>query len=175
MARRHMRLIVDAARKHAGASIYRARFQPVLQRGASLFRDLELDRTAGLVLDNRRAVSHLTTCRDVVDPKANEIATAKLAVDGEIEHRQIAFAVLDLKPDTNGPGLFRPQGTLLSVKTAFVPWRTQGIAFRIEQADAGWRTRAVATRPRHQDRGFSGSHGDSPATSNPRRPVAAWS
>jgi hypothetical protein len=39
----------------------------------------------------------MTAYSDVVEPKADEIATAKLAVDGEVEHRQIAFAVLDLK------------------------------------------------------------------------------
>ena len=57
----------------------------------------------------------------VIDPKADEIATAQLAVDGEVEHRQIAFAALDLKSDTNGPDLFRPNGTLLANQTAFVP------------------------------------------------------
>jgi hypothetical protein len=34
---------------------------------------------------------------DVIDPKADEIAAPKLTVDGEVEHRQIAFAVPDLK------------------------------------------------------------------------------
>jgi hypothetical protein len=33
---------------------------------------------------------------DVVDPTANEIAAAQLAIDGEIEQRQIALAVLHL-------------------------------------------------------------------------------
>jgi hypothetical protein len=40
LARRHVRLIVDSAWKYVRASISRARFQPVFQRGASLFRDL---------------------------------------------------------------------------------------------------------------------------------------
>ena len=53
LTRRQVRLIVDSARKNVGASIRRARFQPVLQRGAGLFRDLELNRTVRLVLDNR--------------------------------------------------------------------------------------------------------------------------
>jgi hypothetical protein len=57
----------------------------------------------------------------VIDPKAHEIAAAQLAVDGGVEHRQIAFAALNLKSDTNGPDLFRPKGTLLANETAFVP------------------------------------------------------
>jgi hypothetical protein len=117
-----MRLIVDAARKDLKASICRARIQPVLQRTPGLFRDLELNRTAGLVLDDRCSISHATAGGDVVDPKAEEIAAAQLAVDGEIEHRQIAFATLNLKSDPNGPDLFRPKGTLLANETAFVPY-----------------------------------------------------
>src|SRR5271165_1578563 len=76
LASRQMGLVVDAAREDVGASICRAHVQPVLQRGSGLFRDLELNRTAGLMLDNRRPVSHVTARSDVVDPKADEIAAA---------------------------------------------------------------------------------------------------
>ena len=103
-ARRKVRLVVDVAREDVGASIRRSRVQPLLQRGAGLLHDLEQNRPAGLVLDNRRPVSHAASRGDVVDPKANEIAAAQLAIDGEIEQRQIALALLHLKPDTNGPG-----------------------------------------------------------------------
>jgi hypothetical protein len=74
----------------------------------------------------------VTADSDVIDPKADEIAAAKLAVDGEVEHRQIAFAVLDLKSDTNGPDLFRPKRALLANETALVPRRSRMIAFSIE-------------------------------------------
>jgi hypothetical protein len=73
------------------------------------------------MLDNRRAVSHAAAGSYVIDLKADEIAAAQLAINGEVEHRQIAFAALHLKPDTNGPDLFRPKGTLLANETAFVP------------------------------------------------------
>ncbi len=107
-----------------GASTCGARFQPVLQRGAGLLRDLKLNRTASLVLDDCRPVPHMTAHGDVTDQQADEIAATKLAVDGEVEYRQMAFVSLDLKWDTNGPDLFRPQKTLLSDKTALVPRRT---------------------------------------------------
>jgi hypothetical protein len=91
---------------------------------------------------------------DVIDTKADEIAAPKLTVDGEVEHRQIAFVVLDLKSDPNGPDLFRPQGTLLSDETAFVPRRTQGIAFRIDFDGHGRPPRPTAPphRPRSEGR-----------------------
>jgi hypothetical protein len=91
-----------------------------LQRGAGLLHDLELNRTPGLVLDNRRPVSHAAARGDIIDPKTDEIATAQLAVDGEVKQREIALAVLNLRSDANGPDLFRPQGTLLADETAFV-------------------------------------------------------
>jgi hypothetical protein len=52
----------------------------------------------------------VTARGDVIDPKIDEIAAAQLAVDGEIEERQIALAAFHLKPDTNGPDFFRPRG-----------------------------------------------------------------
>jgi hypothetical protein len=92
-----------------------------LQRGSGLFRELKLNRTTGLVLDYRRALSDAAARSYVIDPKADEVAAAKLAVDGEVEHRQIAFAALHLKSNTNGPDLFRPQETLLANERALVP------------------------------------------------------
>jgi hypothetical protein len=83
---RQMGLVVDAAWKDVGTSIWRADAQPVLQRGWGLFRDLKLNRPAGLVLDNRRPFSHTAARSYVVDPKADEIATAKLAINREVEH-----------------------------------------------------------------------------------------
>ena len=53
LASRQMGLVVDSARKDVGASICGTHVQPVLQRGSGLFRDLKLNRTAGLVLDDR--------------------------------------------------------------------------------------------------------------------------
>ncbi len=109
-----MGLVVDAARKDVGASMCGAHVQPVLQRGSGLFRDLKLNRTAGLVLDNRHPVSHVAAGSHVIDPKADEIAASQLTVDSEVEHRQIAFAAFNLKSDTNGPDLFRPKRALLA-------------------------------------------------------------
>jgi hypothetical protein len=78
----------------------------------------------------------VTANGDVIDSKADEIATAKLAVDGEVEYRQIAFAALDLKSDTNGPELFWSERALLSDKTALVP-RRAGIDFLLDLGGDG--------------------------------------
>ena len=57
--------------------------------------------------DNCPTVSDMTAKGDVIDSKTNEIATPKLAVDGEVQHREIAFPVPDLEADANGPDLLR--------------------------------------------------------------------
>ena len=74
LASRHMRLSRDATRKDVRAAIHWARAQPVLQRGSGQFRDLELNRMAGLVLDDRRPVPNVSAGRYVIDLKADEIA-----------------------------------------------------------------------------------------------------
>ena len=129
LASRYMRLIVDAARETAGASICRSRAQPILQRGSSLFRDLELNRPTGLVLDDGRPGSHMAADGDIVNPKADEIAAKQLAVDSEVEQRQVPFAVLDLKSDANGLDLFRPKRALLADERALVPRHARSAPF----------------------------------------------
>jgi hypothetical protein len=73
----------------------------------------------------------MTAQSDVIDPKSNEIATTQLAVDGEVEQRQIALAVLELQPDANGPDLLRLKRALLADETAFVPRNAQRGALRL--------------------------------------------
>ena len=98
-----MRLILDSARKDVGAPICRSRVQPVLQRGASLLRDFELNRTAGLALYDCRPVSHVSANGDVIDPKADEIAAPKLAVDGEVEHGEVTHSAPDHQVSSDRP------------------------------------------------------------------------
>jgi hypothetical protein len=89
------------------------------------------------MLDNRRSVSHSAAGGYVIDSKTHEIAAAQLAIDGEVEHRQIAFAAPDLKSDTNGPDLFRPKGTLLANETSFVPCDARRSAFDVDVGGHG--------------------------------------
>jgi hypothetical protein len=43
------------------------------------------------------AIDGISMGGDVVDLESHDIATAQLAVDGEIEHRQVSGSPLDLK------------------------------------------------------------------------------
>jgi hypothetical protein len=69
-----------------------------------LLRDLELDRSAGFLLNDRGTVLHTTADAEVAGAELHEITAAQLAVDSEIEQRKIACPLFKLEPDADGPG-----------------------------------------------------------------------
>jgi hypothetical protein len=94
---------------------------PVSDREPRLFGDFELDRPAGLLLDHGRAIPHRAADTHVIDPQGDQIAAAQLAVDRQVEQREIALSNLKLKPDPDGPDLFRLERALLTDQAALVP------------------------------------------------------
>lgn len=65
--------------------------------------DLNLDRSLGLVLHDDGARCELNAVADVADPQGNEVATPELAVDAQVEERQLAHAVLHLESHPKCP------------------------------------------------------------------------
>jgi hypothetical protein len=55
------------------------------------------------------------------DLQANEIAASELAVDRKVEQGEISFPALQLKPNPNGPDIFRLERALLADQAALVP------------------------------------------------------
>jgi hypothetical protein len=92
-----------------------------MDRGPSLLRDFELDRSPCLYLDYGATVAHPAAGAYVVDLQADEIATSELAVDREVEQGKISFAALQLKPNPNGPDIFRLERALLADQATLVP------------------------------------------------------
>jgi hypothetical protein len=95
--------------------------QPIMDRGPGLLHDFELDRSPCLFLDHGATVSHPAASAYVVDLQADEIATSELAVDREVEQGKISFPTLQLKPNPNGPDIFRLERALLADQAALVP------------------------------------------------------
>src|ERR1700693_6465285 len=58
-----------------------------------LLGDFEPDRNAGLFLPDGGAIDGVSMGCDVVDLESHDIAPAQLAVDGEIDHRQVSGCV----------------------------------------------------------------------------------
>ena len=69
---------------------------PGLKCLASLFGQLEAYRSPGLVLQHSCPREHLVSMGDIPDAQCDKVASAQLAIDGEIEQGKIAQPVLDL-------------------------------------------------------------------------------
>jgi hypothetical protein len=93
---------------------------------AGLFGDLKADRTPGFLLPNGGSLHGVAMRRNVLDFQAHHIATAKLAVDGEIEQSKVAHLVLHLQPGADRPDVLGLQGRFRANKLAFVPGPASG-------------------------------------------------
>jgi hypothetical protein len=118
---REMRLGSETAREQVAPVPEFDLRQPIMDRGLSLLHDLELDRSPCLFLDHGATVSHTAAGAYVVDPQTDEIATSELAVGREVEQGKISFPALQLKPNPNGPDIFRLERELLADQAALVP------------------------------------------------------
>lgn len=86
-----------------------------------MFGDFKLHRSSGLALRDPRSRPHLVALHHVFDPQVDEIAAAQLAINGQIEERQVTHAVGNLKPDANGPNFAGLQRRLLARHPTFIP------------------------------------------------------
>lgn len=71
-----------------------------------LFRQFKLYRPLSFALHDHCPWLNLTAMDDIANPEIDQIAAAQLAIDGEIEERQISNAMVVLKVNTNGPDVF---------------------------------------------------------------------
>ena len=68
--------------------------------------------------------------RHVIDAQRDEVAAAQFTVNGEIEHCQVARALLQVQPGTYRPDVTGPQGRLWASHLSLVPGRGQRNWFR---------------------------------------------
>jgi hypothetical protein len=104
----------------------------ILERRPRLLREFELDRPAGLFLNDRRAVAQSAADAQIVDLQTDEVAPPQFAVDRQVEHCEVAPARVDLKPGPDIPDFLRFEGTLLTNESAFVPGRLSLVLFQDE-------------------------------------------
>ena len=62
---------------------------------------------------------------DIAHTQADEITAPQFAVDGQVEHGEVADGMGILKMDSNGPDVLRLEGWLLTDELSVVP----GFAF----------------------------------------------
>src|SRR5487761_1358408 len=98
----------------------------IIDRLSGLFGDLEPHRPTCLLLPDCRALNGVPVRGNILDFESDDIATAQLTVDGEIEQRQVALPVCHLKLGADRPDVFRTQRRLGAGQFAFVPRSTLG-------------------------------------------------
>jgi hypothetical protein len=72
------------------------------------FGQLEANRPTGLPLSDVGSVNCVSVGRYVIDAESDKIAAAQLAIDGEVEKRQVTYPPLHLQPGTDGPDMADP-------------------------------------------------------------------
>jgi hypothetical protein len=82
---------------------------------------LEPDGLPGLPLAHNRAVDGLSMRSNVLDLQADHVATAQLAVDRQVEYRQVACSPLDLELGPDRPDVLRSEWRLRSDQLALIP------------------------------------------------------
>jgi len=113
-----------------------------------LLGQLNLHRLAGFLLNDGRAVSGGSVDDELANAKLYEVAAAQLAVDSNVEQRQVSKAVLPLLVEADRPDLLRLQRWFGSNERALVPGNHR---------PCGWR-RTLRARTVHDDlfgRGFA--------------------
>jgi hypothetical protein len=96
----------------------------IIDRLAGLLCHLEPDRLAGLPLAHGCPIDRMTMRSNVLDPQADNVASSELAIDGQIEHREVACAPSDLQLGTDRPDVLRPERRLGADQFTFVPGLT---------------------------------------------------
>src|SRR5919106_2908501 len=102
------------------------RSKVLVDRLTRLLGDLEPDRKTGLALPNGRAVDGIAMWCDVLNLEAHHVAPAQLAIDREIEERQVPGAPCELQPRPNGPDVLRLERWLRSDQLTLVPGSASG-------------------------------------------------
>jgi hypothetical protein len=109
---RQMPVGATTAWEQALAKLSVADAKVVIQRLTGHLRQLEANGPASLPLTDVGAVNCIAVGRHVLHAQSDEVATTQLAIDGQIEERQVANAPFQLQPGADGPDMADPQRRL---------------------------------------------------------------
>jgi hypothetical protein len=94
----HTAVVITAAAEEELARFLASGFDVVVDGLPRLLRQLKPDGSTGFLLANCRAIDCIPTRCNILNPKCDDIATPQLAVDCQIEHRQVAYPPVHLQP-----------------------------------------------------------------------------
>src|SRR5208337_4350443 len=111
---RKMRRRQHAARKEELLRLQMGRRDPGSDRVPRLLGDLKLHRSLRLLLHDNRAWSDMNALDHITNAKPDQVASAQLAVDGEVEQREFTSSMIELQSNPDGPDFFQLKGRLLA-------------------------------------------------------------
>jgi hypothetical protein len=102
-----------------------------------LLGELEAYRATGLPLPHGSTVGGVAVRSDVIDLDGDDIAAAQLAVDRQVEHREVTCSSLDVEPRSDRPNVLRPERGLCADQLALVPGNTRRLRGKISRFGHG--------------------------------------
>ena len=96
------------------------RRDPGSDRVSRLLSDLKLHRSLRLLLHDNRAWGDMNALDHITNAKPDQIASAQLAVNGEVEQREFTSSMIELQSNPDGPDLLQLQRWLLADQLPFV-------------------------------------------------------
>src|SRR6516162_3999355 len=88
---------------------------------SGLFRHREPYRLASLLLAHGCPIDSMTMGSNVFDLQADDVTSSELAIDGKIEHGQVACSPRDLQLGADRPDVLRSERRLGTDQFSFVP------------------------------------------------------
>jgi hypothetical protein len=99
--------MVGPTRKDEVVQSASSAFEPSEDATSGMFEEFELDGPAGLLLYDDRSGTNPAATDKLADLDFYHVASAKFAVDREIEHRTVAQPTFLIQPKPDGPDLLR--------------------------------------------------------------------
>ena len=121
LSRRYRTVSTAAAAEEELAQLLISRCYVTVNCLTGLLRHLEPDGLAGLFLAYGRTIDSVTMRSNVLHPQADDVASSKLAIDGEIKQRQVACSPRDLQLGADRLDVLRPEKRFCANQFALVP------------------------------------------------------
>ncbi len=121
LARREAAIWTPTAGEQEIVGFLASGLEVVIDRLAGLLGDLELDRSAGLPLAHSGSIDGVPLRRDILHLEVHHVTAPQLAIDCQIEERQIPDPPGELQPCPYGPNMSRLQWRLRPREFALVP------------------------------------------------------
>jgi hypothetical protein len=117
----HAAVVITTAAEQKFARFLANGFDVIVDCLPRLLRQFKSDWPTGLLLPHGGSIDRISARCHVVNPKCDDIAPPQLAVDCQIEHRQIARPSVHLQSGADRPNMFWPQWWLLADELALIP------------------------------------------------------